>query len=206
MTARASGGRHYRGNAIDQNFDAYSVEYTFSDGTKLYMDGRNMIGAESNFASYLHGTKGCAVISEKGHSPSRARIYKGQHIHASSSRFSRSHPDLVWAYPQYPREPSPYDLEWDHLIEAIQRDTPYNEVDRGLKASLVTSMGRYAAHTGQAVTFDEMLAHDHEFSTISADLTMDSGSPLLPLADGSYPIPQPGILKDREYEYPDAGA
>lgn len=214
VEARASGGRHYRGDNVDQNFDSYSVEYTFPDGTKLYMDGRNITGCESNFASYCHGTKGSAVISEKGHSPSRARIYKGQNIHASGSRTGRArpgregadappeHPDLVWAYPQEPKEPSPYDLEWDALIEAIQRDTKYNEVDRGLKASLVTSMGRFAAHTGQVVTYDEMLNHDHEFSTISDQLTLESDSPLMPLEDGSYPVPQPGILKNREYEYP----
>jgi hypothetical protein len=33
-------------------------------------------------------------------------------------------------------------------MEAIREDKPYNEVKRGAKASLVTSMGRMAAHTG----------------------------------------------------------
>ena len=212
VEARASGGRHYRGDFIDQNFDAYSVEYTFSDGTKLYMDGRNMIGAESQFASFAHGTKGSAVISEQGHTPSKARIYKGQTIHRSASRARRSgkgkgkaaaeepkHPDLVWAYPQDPREPNPYDLEWEALISAIQRDTEHNEVERGLKASLVTSMGRMAAHTGQLIKYDQILNLDHEFSPNSDQLTLDSDSPLLPNDDGSYPVPQPGILTDREY-------
>ena len=43
VKAKATGGRHYRvaGNAIDQNFDTYSVEYTFADGTKLLLEGRN---------------------------------------------------------------------------------------------------------------------------------------------------------------------
>ena len=34
VEAKASGGRHYRGDYIDQNFDVYSTEYTFEDGTK----------------------------------------------------------------------------------------------------------------------------------------------------------------------------
>jgi len=211
VEARATGGRHYRGDYIDQNFDAYSVEYTFADGSKLYMDGRNMVGCQQEFASFAHGSKGCAVISEKGHAPSRARIYKGQQIHKVARRRQRpgekaqraeatpSHPDLVWAYPQVPREPNPYDLEWKNLIEAIQTDADFNEVDRGLKASLVTSMGRMAAHTGQVITYEQMLNHDHEFSPNTDELTLTSDSPLMPAEDGSYPVPQPGIKKNREY-------
>jgi predicted dehydrogenase len=39
VSAKASGGRHFRGDSIDQNFDTYSVEYTFADGTKLLLEG-----------------------------------------------------------------------------------------------------------------------------------------------------------------------
>jgi predicted dehydrogenase len=42
VEAHAIGGRHYRGDSLDQNFDTYSVQYTYPDGTKLYFDGRNM--------------------------------------------------------------------------------------------------------------------------------------------------------------------
>ena len=35
VQAQATGGRHYRGDNVDQNFDNYAVEYTFPDGTKL---------------------------------------------------------------------------------------------------------------------------------------------------------------------------
>ena len=58
-------------------------------------------------------------------------------------------------------EPNPYQLEWNHLIEAIRQNTPYNEVRRGVQASVVTAMGRLSAHTGQRVTYDEMLNHEH---------------------------------------------
>ncbi len=209
VEAQAIGGRHYRGDYIDQNFDSYSVEYTFGDGTKLFLDGRNVTGCKQEFASYAHGTAGSAVISEKGHAPSRARLYKGQIIHSVKSRRARPgepapapeppHPDLIWAYPQVPREPNPYDLEWENLIDAILRDEEFNEVDRALKASLVTSMGRMAAHTGQVITYDQILNHEHEFSPNTDQLTVDSDSPLMPFEDGSYPVPEPGRKKDREY-------
>jgi predicted dehydrogenase len=188
VKAQANGGRHYRGDSIDQNFDAYSVEYTFGDGAKLFLEGRCQAGAQADHSSWAHGTKGLAVVSEKGHLPSKARIYKGHTLTPEN---------LVWAFPQ--PEPNPYQLEWDNLIEAIRADRPYNEVKRGVEASLVTSMGRMAAHTGRAVTYDEMLNCDHEFAPGLDTLTKDSPAPLQPDANGRYPIPQPGINTKREY-------
>jgi hypothetical protein len=85
------------------------------------------------------------------------------------------------------------------LIDAIRKDRPHNEVQRGAEASLVTSMGRMAAHTGQIVTYEQMLNHDHEFAPHVDQLTMDSPPPLSPGADGRYPVPQPGITVRTEY-------
>jgi len=105
--------------------------------------------------------------------------------------------NLIWGFPQ--PEPSPYQLEWDDLIDAIRNDKPYNEVKRGAEASLVNTMGRMAAHTGQVVTFDEALNCKHEFAPDVDKFTMDSPAPLRLNSEGKYPVPQPGILKDREY-------
>lgn len=188
IQAKSCGGRHYRGNYVDQNFDSYSTEYTFADGSKLYLEGRCIPGCFQEFASYAHGSKGSAIISTSSHTPAKSRIYKGQNFVKS---------DLVWAFPQPER--NPYQLEWDHLIEAIRTDKPYNEVKRGVEASLVTSMGRMAAHTGQVVTYDEMLNHTHELAPMVGELTMDSPAPVQLNKDGTYPVPMPGIVTDREY-------
>jgi predicted dehydrogenase len=188
VRAQAVGGRHYRGNSLDQNFDTYSVEYVFPDGTRLYYYGRQMPGCHNEFASYAHGSKGSAVIFTSGHAPGRVRIYKDLNMAADA---------LAWAYPQ--PEQSPYQLEWDDLIEAIRKDLPYNEARRGAEASLVTSMGRMAAHTGQIISYEQMLNCPHEFAPEVDKLTMDSPAPLRLGPDGKYPCPQPGVLKDREY-------
>ena len=63
-----------------------------------------------------------------------------------------------------PGQKDPYQNEWDDLIDAIRNDKPYNEVKRGVEASLVTSMGRMAAHTGQEISFEEMLNCEHELA------------------------------------------
>ncbi len=188
VQAQSSGGRHYRGDSVDQNFDVYSTEFTYADGTKLFLEGRCITGAYAEHSSTAHGTKGMAIVSEKGHIPSLARIYRGHNKVAT---------DLAWSYP--PPEPNPYQTEWDDLIGAIRADQPYNEVKRGVEASLVTSMGRMAAHTGRIVTYDEMLNCDHEFAPGLDLLTKDSPAPLLPDASGRYPVPQPGIQTAREY-------
>jgi predicted dehydrogenase len=188
IKAHALGGRHYRGDAVDQNLDTYSVEYTYPDGTKLFFDGRNITGCHNEFASYAHGTKGAAIISTSAHTPGRVRIFKGHHF---------SSDELDWAFPQ--PEQSPYRLEWVDLIDAIRNDKPYNEAERGTRASLVTSMGRMAAHTGQIITYEQILNHDHEFAPDVDKFTMDSPAPLRAKEDGTYPVPAPGIKRNREY-------
>ncbi|MGB9603872.1 MAG: gfo/Idh/MocA family oxidoreductase, partial [Limisphaerales bacterium] len=160
----------------------------FPDGTRLFYDGRHMAGCHNEFASYAHGTKGSAIISTSAHTPGRVRIFKS-HIMNSEN--------LVWAFPQ--PEPNPYQLEWDDLIDAIRNDKPYNELRRGVEASLVTSMGRMAAHTGQIITYEQMLNCPHEFAPDVDKLTPDSPAPIQADKDGRYPVPMPGIKKDREY-------
>ena len=105
--------------------------------------------------------------------------------------------NLAWAYPK--SEPSPYQLEWEHLIDAIRQDKPHNEARRGAEASLVTSMGRMAAHTGEEKSFDDMLNCKHEFAPALDQLTDDSPAPLQADASGRYPVPEPGQKRDREY-------
>jgi hypothetical protein len=84
-------------------------------------------------------------------------------------------------------------------MDAIRDDKRYNEVKRGVEASLVSSMGRMAANTGREITFDEMLQCDHDMAPNIEKFTMDSLAPLLADANGRYPVPQPGIITTREY-------
>ncbi len=186
--ARATGGRHYRDDAVDQNLDNYAVEYTYPDGTKLFYYGRQITGCHDEFASYALGSKGSAIISTSAHTPGKVRTFKGHTMDKA---------DLLWAFPQ--PEPNPYQLEWNDLVDAIRQDKPYNEVKRGAEASLVASMGRMAAHTGQIITFDEIMNAEQEFAPDVDKLTADGPAPLVADAEGRYPVPQPGLLKDREY-------
>jgi hypothetical protein len=173
---------------VDQNFDTYSVEYTFDDGAKLFLYGRTIDGCYGEHSSYAHGTKGSALISTGGHMPSRCRLFKSQDMGDAN---------IAWAFGQ--PEPNPYQMEWEDLIAAIREDKPYNETRRGTEASLQAVMGRMAAHTGQYIERDELLKHNHEFAPGVDQLAMNSPSPLPADSDGKYPVPAPGKTVDREY-------
>jgi predicted dehydrogenase len=189
VSAEATGGRHYRGKIDDQNFDSYAVEYTFHDGAKFFYSGRAMKDCRQQFGAFGQGTKGAFTISARGHAPSRATIYTGQTLEDDK---------IIWTAAQ--PEPNPYQEEWNHLVEAIVSDTPYNEAVRGAEASLATAMGRFAAHTGRLVTFDEMLNMPADMTAAVASLTDDSPAPLAADGEGRYPAPMPGRYK---FEYHD---
>lgn len=195
VQAKGSGGRHYRGDSIDQNFDSYSIEYTFEDGTKMNVSGRTIPGCHQDFATYAQGTKGSVIFSTAGHVPAKSRIFSGYKVDKGQGGIDSD--KLVWEYGK--PEPNPYQLEWNDLIDAIRNDLPYNEVERGAMASVVTAMGRFAAHTGQVITLDEMLNHEHEFAPDADKLVLGGPAPLAKLPNGRYPVPMPGITKKREY-------
>jgi predicted dehydrogenase len=195
VKAQALGGRHQKadpdGNPyVDQNFDTYSVEYTFEDGAKMYMDGRCINGCNPIYSSYAHGSKGLAIVSKANDCGFPSTTFKGQAMQRSK---------MIWTSKEVEGQQDPYLNEWNDLMDAIRNDQPYNEAKRGIEASLVTSMGRMAAHTGQEISFEDMLNCPHEMAPDVDKLTMDSKAPLRANAEGKYPVPQPGIVKDREY-------
>jgi len=195
VKAQALGGRHYKTSPegiayVDQNFDIYAVEYTYADGSKFNFDGRCITGCNDQYSSFIHGSKGSAIASKHGDCGLPSSTYKGQ---------SPKSAERIWESNVGPDEKDPYLNEWVDLLDAIRNDKPYSEVKRGVEASLVTSMGRMAAHTGQEITFEDMLNCPHEMAPGLDKLTNDSPAPLVADANGRYPVPQPGIVTDREY-------
>lgn len=192
VKAQALGGRHYKVSEeglpfVDQNLDAYSVEYTFADGSKMFFDGRCQEGAHGIYSSYVHGTKGMAIASRANDCGGPSAIHSG-HNPVSEN--------MVW---QASDTTNPYQNEWDDLMDAIRNGKPFHELKAGVEASVISSMGRMAAHTGQEVSYSDMLNCEHEFAPGLDHLTAASPAPLQPGLDGRYPIPQPGANPKREY-------
>jgi hypothetical protein len=144
-------------------------------------------GAQGIYSSYLHGTKGVAIASRANDCGGPSAIYKGQNMVPEK---------LAWISKD---RSNPYQNEWETLMKAIRNNKPYNEVKRGVNASLCSSMGRMAAHTGQEITYDAMLNCEHEFAPDVDKLTYDGPAPLVAGQNGRYPVPQPGLNSKREY-------
>ncbi len=184
VSAEGLGGREPRSTDCSQNLHTYAIEYTFADGTKAMVNSRSQRNCVNRFATYVHGTKCAAQFSGNVHAPT-VHTYKDQ----------RTAKDGITWQPE--REPmSPYQVEWDVLLEAIRKDKPHNEAHRAAYANLASIMGRAAIHCGTVITWDQMLASDFKFYDDVPGLTENSPAPVQADAAGRYPVPIPGKWKE----------
>ena len=102
----------------------------------------------ATFATQPKALLGSAVVSATSDCGLPSSIHSDQTL----SRKSRT-----WVSRVADDERNPYQNEWEDLIAAIRDDTPYNEVQYGIEASMLCNMGRMAAHTGREVSYDIVL-------------------------------------------------
>jgi predicted dehydrogenase len=182
VSAQGMGGRCYE--QAGNQFDHYTVEYTFGDGTKLFAFSRHMAGCWSTYADYAHGTKGSAVIMDSLADP-KPRIYRQQNMTPEN---------LIWEYGK--TDPNPYHAEWQLLLDAIRNDQPHNEARRAGQAEVAALMGRMATHTGKYVTWDQTLNSNFQFVQDIDRMTFDTPAPIHEGPDGIYPCPRPGLTNE----------
>ena len=180
VSAHGIGGRAANSTDGSQNLDSLSIEWTFADGTKALDVVRWLPKCHEEFATYIHGTK-CAAQFSGSHHLGTVHIYKDQ----------RCTPDNI-AWRAGKEEVTPWQAEWTALLEAIRGDKPHNEVKRAAFSNLADLMGRAAVHTGQVITWDQMMASGFQFCPNLDQLTADSAPPIHPDAQGRYPVPVPG--------------
>jgi predicted dehydrogenase len=184
VSAQGQGGRQTR-TEPDQLFDHCAVEYRFADGTRLFAQGRGIAGCWGFFGDVIHGTKGMAVLGEGVPHP---RIYKGY----------REEPEnLVWQYEgiQKVAYASAYQNEHDLFFAAIRDNKPYNESERCALATMVGILGRMAVESGKEITWDEAMASTAELAPGLAKFTPETTPPVMPDAQGRYPVAMPGLTR-----------
>jgi predicted dehydrogenase len=182
VSAQGMGGLCYK--EAGSQFDHYTVEYTFTDGTKLFAFSRHMKGCWETYSDYAHGSKGSALIMTRLGTP-KPKIYKSHNMVEQ---------ELSWEYGQ--RDCNPYHAEWQVLLDAIRQGKPHNEARRAGEANVAALMGRMAVHTGQYVTWDQALNSKFQFVEDIDSMTFDTAAPIHEGPDGIYPAPQPGISKE----------
>jgi predicted dehydrogenase len=178
------GGRVPGSTDCGQNIDVYSIEYTFADGTKAFCGFRRIDKTRDEFATFIHGTRCAAQFSGQTHRAT-VHLFKDQRIGADH---------ISWTPPK--DAVSPWQYEWNDFITSIRKDRPHNEIRRAVYSDFASLMGRAACHTGQRVTWDEMMKSRFQFCDTLDTLDFNSPVPVKADANGQFPLPIPGKWKE----------
>ncbi len=175
------GGRNPDHNNRSQLLDTYHVEFTFPDGTKATDDARYISNCYSDFATYVHGTKCAARISWRPNERDEIHLFKDHRIEKDN---------IAWSAPR--DASTPWDAEWQVLIDAIRNDKPHNEARHAALSNLAGIMARAAIHSGQMVAQPEALVSNFRWCDYADTMTDDSPPPVVPNEQGYYPVPNAG--------------
>ena len=168
--ANGMGGRQVRTQKdTGQIYDHHFIEFTYADGTKMYSQCRHQPNTWSNVSEAALGTKGDSNCngSIKGANP--------------------------WSYSGKPV--NPYDQEHVDLIAAIRNNQKLNDGWHGATSSFTAVFGRMATYSGKVVKWDEAVAKGPEEVPYGVELSFQTKPPVVPDADGNYPVAQPGVYK-----------
>jgi hypothetical protein len=91
-------------------------------------------------------------------------------------------------------EPDPYQNEHDELFAAIAKgEYKYADAENGAKSTMTSIMGRMATYSGQMIEWDKAINSGIDIQPKVYDF--NAAPPVLPNADGFYPIAVPGVTK-----------
>lgn len=169
--AQGMGGREVRkGKDHGQIFDHHYVEFTYPDGSICNSQCRHIRGCWNQVSESFQGTKGRAAIG-------RITDLDGKDI------WRRRRGD----------NPNPYQVEHDELYRHIRNDIPINNAYYGATSTMTSIFGRMATYSGQRLTWDKAINSDNDL--FPEKLAWDALPKVVPDADGSYPVPIPGVTK-----------
>jgi len=173
VSAQGQGGREIRtGPDHGQIFDHHFVEFEYEDGSRVLSQCRHMEGCMNRVSEAFHGTKGTAPEPGELYDMAGSTIYK----HRGKN------------------DPNPYQVEHDELFTAIAAgDYTYADTERGVEATMSAILGRMATYSGKVVTWDEAI--NSPVSIMPAEYTWDADPPVMPDAEGRYPVPVPGMTQ-----------
>jgi predicted dehydrogenase len=167
VKAVGNGGRQQRtGPEYGHIYDHFSVTYEYANGAKLFSNCRQQVGCANDMSAHFAGTKGRADLSERK---------SGQVIRSGSG---------TWVYDG--PENDLYQTEHDELFAGIRAGNPINNGEYMAKSTLLAIMGRMAAYTGQAITWEKALNSQEDLSPPRYDWDVALSVP---------PVAVPGVTK-----------
>lgn len=88
--------------------------------------------------------------------------------------------------------PNPYQVEHDELFAAIAAgEHRLSDGEMGAVATMTAILGRRATYSEQIVDWDQAIGS--ELSLMTVELGWDAPLPVLPDANGRYPVAVPGV-------------
>jgi len=90
-----------------------------------------------------------------------------------------------------PKVRNAYQLQHDRLFTALRAGNPFFEGEYAATSAMSAIMGRMALYSGKEVTWETAI--NSNLSLAPARYAMDADPPVLPDADGRYPVAMPGM-------------
>jgi predicted dehydrogenase len=174
VKAQGMGGREVRkGKDFGEIFDHHYVEFQYADGSILNSQCRHIKGTYSKVDEQLNGTKGTIYCGN-------ANILdrKGTVLY----QFDKS------------KENNPYQTEHDELFASIAKgEYKFADAENGAKSTMTSILGRMATYSGQVIEWDKAI--NSNINIMPAKFDFDALPPVLPDANGLYPVAVPGVTK-----------
>ncbi len=173
VKAQGMGGRQARtGKEFGEIYDHHYVEFHYADGSIMNSQCRHIKGTYAIVDEMLVGTKGTVKCG------AAQIVNKGKTLY----QYDKAH------------ENNPYQSEHDELFAAIAKgEYKFADGENGAKATLTAIMGRMATYSGEVMEWDKVL--NSGINIMPAKFAWDANPPVLPDANGFYPIAMPGLTK-----------
>jgi len=166
------GGRQVRNaRRHGQIFDHHFVEYEYADGSRMLSQCRQIPGCWPTVSEHALGSKGTVDL------------VAGRNVYAIKGATS-------WRYPGKGKTKDPYQQEHDDLFDAIRNDKSYNEAESGALSTMTGILGRMATYSGQQIEWED--AFNSKLELVPSECSWNSKPPVLPNAEGWYPVAVPG--------------
>jgi len=174
VKAQGMGGREVRkGKDHGEIFDHHYVEFEYADGSLLNSQCRHIPGTMSKVDELFVGTKG--------------KIYCG------AGRITDASGKTIYQYDRS-KENNPYQTEHDELFAAIAKgEYKFADAENGAHSTMTSILGRMATYSGQVVDWNKAINSGLDLHPKVYD--WNAMPPVLPNADGFYPVAIPGVTK-----------
>jgi len=129
-------------------YDNFSVDFTFENGMHIHSMCRQINGCVTNVSERLQGSKGSTNCQNSILDLAGTEIWKYGYPVDSEGKSTNS------------VSVDPYVQEHIDLVTAIRTSTPINEAENTAISTMNAIMGRISAYTGKEVTYEELMNSD----------------------------------------------